>query len=446
MATATRRGYDPAAAATGNGPTNIEDEGLFQFVALRQKATQRKMMPKPAAGNPDVLASNGHARTAQRKSKLIKLRARDTPEMSADDIIVVLKPRETLHLNMAFQTGDVGAAIAQYVRGEAAATLNVWPVCTQNLIVCGTQHVEATNKLAPDWNLNIGSGSDPLRRHVKLNRDVCRGVVTVRADETTASLKGEVVWREGELAFVRKLGTCNAVVLTFVDQRVIRYVHYNCECTVVREYKKTVPACYRCETLGHWIDNYPHPDVARCGCCGQKVGASEQGLAEHENKTSKASGNRVASSGKSGQATGPAPENKTSKKNKNRNASGQNVKTPFSHEGDFSPLENSNVATTSKVSTSVGVASFSPSSLELELKKEISFLQTKNEQLEQKYIALQNIWAEPPLPGTLDSGGKSASLCSGMGPVTYGPLIKNLESLMTALEKLSPTTWHRCQQ
>lgn len=129
------------------------------------------------------------------------------------------------------------------------------------------------------------------------------------------------------------------------------------------------------------------------------------------NKTSKASGNGGSSSGKSGQASGPAPENKTSKKNKNRNAPGQSVKTPLSQEGDFSPLDTSNAATTSKVSTWAGVASSSPSTLELELKKEIALLRTKNEQLERKVIALQNVSAEPPLPGTLDSGDESASLC-----------------------------------
>ncbi|KAH7968851.1 hypothetical protein HPB52_011777 [Rhipicephalus sanguineus] len=286
MATATQRGYDPAAmvwteidvqqaAATGNGPTNIEDEGLFQLVALRRKTAQRKMMPKPAAVNSDGLAFNGRARTVHPKSKLIKWCPRDTPKMSADDIIVVLKPRETLHLKTAFQTGDLGAAIAQYVGGKAAATLNVWAVWTQNLIVCGTQHVEVANKLARDWNLNVGSGSVLLRGHVKLS---------------------------GE-------------------------------------------------------------------------------------------------------------------------------------EGDFSPLDTSNAVTPSKVSTWAAVASSSPSTVELELKKEIALLRTKNEQLAWKAIALQNVRAEPPLPGTLDSGDESASLCSGMGSVTYGPLINNLESRMTALEK-----------
>ncbi|KAH7941469.1 hypothetical protein HPB49_014182 [Dermacentor silvarum] len=238
------------------------------------------LISKPASGNPSGLVSNGSARAAQPRSKTATWRPCNTPKMSSDDIIVVLKPRETLHLKTVFQTGDLGVPIAQYVAGEAGTTLNLWPVWTQNLIVCGTQHVEVANKLARDFSLNMGSGSVPLRSHAKLNGEVCRGVITVRADETTTSLKGKVVWREGALAFVRKLRTSNVAVL--VGRRVPRYVHYNCECAVVREYKRTVPACYHCGTIGHRIDNCPHPDVARCGYCDQRVGASEQGLAEHE--------------------------------------------------------------------------------------------------------------------------------------------------------------------
>ncbi|KAH8009146.1 hypothetical protein HPB51_010936 [Rhipicephalus microplus] len=99
--------------------------GLFQLVTLRPKAAQQKTMFKPTAGKPGGPISNDCARTAQPKGNLIKWRPCDTPKMSADDIIVVLKPCETLDLKTAFQTGDLGAAIAQFVGGEAAATLNV---------------------------------------------------------------------------------------------------------------------------------------------------------------------------------------------------------------------------------------------------------------------------------------------------------------------------------
>ncbi|KAG0416780.1 hypothetical protein HPB47_006144 [Ixodes persulcatus] len=398
MAAATQRGYDPVAMAwtqvhvhqattTENGPSNLEDEGLSQLVSLRRKASQRKMATKGgapvaplplklAAGNPGGLVSNGRAWAAQTRSKTTTWRPRDTPKMRAEDIVVVLKPRETLHLKTVFQAGDLGAAIAQCVGGEAGAALNVWP------------HEEAANKLVRDFNINVGSGSVPFRGHVKLNGEVCRGVITVWMDERTASLKGKVVWRKGELAFVRKLGTSNGAVLTFGGRRVPRYVHNKCECTVVRENKKTVPAC---GTIGHRIDNCPHPDGARCGFCGQRVGASEQGLTEREctpscmvcgkahltgftdckgkfrrlhrpgtqqhgapnNKTSKSSGNGGASSGKSRQATGPATGNRTSssKKNKNRKTSTRSAKSvtrtkaPTDSAGDFPPLERAHTKT-----------------------------------------------------------------------------------------------------
>ncbi|KAH6921978.1 hypothetical protein HPB50_007190 [Hyalomma asiaticum] len=363
MAAATQHGYDPVTMAwtkvdvqqpgtTENRPLNIEDEGLFQLVSLRRKATQRNMTSKPGSANPGPV-TNGSARAALPKSKTITWRPRDTPKMSAEDIIVVLKRRETLHMKVVFQTGDLGAAIAEYVGGEAGATLNVWPLWTQNMTVCRTQHVEAANKLARDFNLNVGSGSVPLRGHVKLNGEVCRGVITVRANETMASPKGKVVWSEGELAFVRKLGTSNVAMLTFVGRRVPRYVRYNCERTVVREYKRTIPACYHYRTIRARQDNCPHQDVSRCGYCGQRVSASEHGLSEHGctplcivcgeahltgsadckgkfhrlqrprtqthggpgKKMSKPSGNKGASSGKRLQVNGPAAGNKTCKTN-----------------------------------------------------------------------------------------------------------------------------------
>ncbi|KAG0430651.1 hypothetical protein HPB47_022504 [Ixodes persulcatus] len=320
MAAATQRGYDPVAmactqvdvqqaATTENGPSNLEDEGLFQLVSLRRKASQRQMATKggaPAAplpsklsaGNPGGIVSNGSACAAQTRSK-------------------TTTRQRTNWFVISTSTWD----LVPFLFGAMS---------------------NSTEKCA----------------------------------ETTASLTGKVVWREGELAFVRKLGTSSVAVLTFV--------HYNCECSVVREYK-TLPACYRCGTIGHRIDNRPHPDVERYGYCGQRVGASEQGLPEHEctpsctvcveahltgstdckgkfsrlhrpgtqqhgapnNKTSKPSRNGGASSGKFRQATGPATGNNTSysKKNKNRKASTRSAKSramtkaPTDNAEDFPPLE-----------------------------------------------------------------------------------------------------------
>ncbi|KAK8774438.1 hypothetical protein V5799_011029 [Amblyomma americanum] len=139
--------------------------------------------------------------------------------MSSEDTVVVLKPRQTMNIKEIFQHGELGAAIAQYVGEDAGAALSIWPIWTQNLVVCGTQHIEAANKLTKDFDVKTGADSHSFRGHVKLNGEVCRGVIRVRADETTASLKNQVKWREGEIAFVRKLGKSNIAVLTFVAER-----------------------------------------------------------------------------------------------------------------------------------------------------------------------------------------------------------------------------------
>ncbi|KAL3181697.1 hypothetical protein MRX96_036217 [Rhipicephalus microplus] len=83
------------------------------------------MIPKPTAGKPSGPVSKGSARIAQLKRNLVKWHPRDTPKMSADDIVVVLKACETLLAKTAFQTEDLGVAVAQYVGGEAADTLSV---------------------------------------------------------------------------------------------------------------------------------------------------------------------------------------------------------------------------------------------------------------------------------------------------------------------------------
>ncbi|KAH7967488.1 hypothetical protein HPB49_025204 [Dermacentor silvarum] len=122
----------------------------------------------------------------------------------------------------------------------------------------------------------------PLHGYLKLTGDVCRGVTSVHNLETSESLKHSAQWRGGELVHVRKLGNSNVAVLNFEGRNVPRYVHYNAELTPAREYKKTVPACYRCGTLGHRADNCPNPLNERCGLCGQNVGAGTEGMAPDE--------------------------------------------------------------------------------------------------------------------------------------------------------------------
>ncbi|KAH7933210.1 hypothetical protein HPB49_010348 [Dermacentor silvarum] len=169
--------------------------------------------------------------------------------------------------------------------GQHKNAITISPNWEQNIIVCGTQNPAVVQKLLNDFQRNTGRGPLPLHGHLKLTSDVFCGVISVHNPETNESLKHSVQWRGGERIHVRKLENSNLAVLTFEGRNVPRYVHYHAELTSIREYKKTVPACYRCGTLGHRADNCHNPAKERCGLCGQNVGAGTEGMAPHECNT-----------------------------------------------------------------------------------------------------------------------------------------------------------------
>ncbi|KAH7987054.1 hypothetical protein HPB52_024549 [Rhipicephalus sanguineus] len=96
--------------------------------------------------------------------------------------------------------------------------------------------------------------------HAKISGEVCRGVITVHEQETSASLKAKIHWLGGSIAFIRKLCKTSVALLTFEGRHVPRFVHYNRVVTPVREYKRTIPACYRCGTVGHRVELCSHPN------------------------------------------------------------------------------------------------------------------------------------------------------------------------------------------
>ncbi|KAL3189273.1 hypothetical protein MRX96_002943 [Rhipicephalus microplus] len=100
---------------------------------------------------------------------------------------------------------------------------------------------------------------------MKINEEVGHGVLSVREDETSELLKSKLYWCEGEIAFVRMPGqSLVVVVVTFVERKLPRYINYNFECVMARCYKTTIPARYKCDMVGHWVDNCPSRKTARC--------------------------------------------------------------------------------------------------------------------------------------------------------------------------------------
>ncbi|XP_077507602.1 uncharacterized protein LOC144133114 [Amblyomma americanum] len=296
MALPEQRGYDPTTLSWSSVPASQPEDGpstisaqqaaLFQVVESRRRrrqnargaATPKTPLDKSATGDARAPSSKGPQKSF---SPVSKWTPKPTVRMNPDDYVIVLRPRSTVALKTAFQQGELGAAISELIGRQHMNAITISPNWEQNIIVCGTQNPEVAQKLLTDIQITTSKGSLPLHGHLKLTGDVCRGVISVHNLETSESLKHSVQWRGGDLVHVRKLGKSNVAVLTFEGRSVPRYVHYNAELTPVKEYKKTVPACYRCGTLGHRVDNCPTPVKERCGLCGQNVGLGTEGMAPH---------------------------------------------------------------------------------------------------------------------------------------------------------------------
>ncbi|KAH7954853.1 hypothetical protein HPB49_022111 [Dermacentor silvarum] len=107
-------------------------------------------------------------------------------------------------------------------------------------------------------------------------------LVTVRSSDTEATLRESLYWSEGEILQVRRLGTSNKVRLTFSGKLKPMYVSYDALLIPVQPYKKTVPACGRCGSVGHRPDSCPGPKPDLCGICGKAVPLTDGARAPHE--------------------------------------------------------------------------------------------------------------------------------------------------------------------
>lgn len=265
--------------------TPIEDERLFKLVERRSRKRRAKMADAASPGhstqqNAAANAAALHGGSARQPGPVWK--PKPLPRLHPEDFVIILKPRVTVALKDVYQHGELGAAFAAYLGTQAAASLSLLPAWEQNLIVAGTRDPHVADKLLRDFQLDSSKGRLPMHGHLKLTGDVCRGVINVANHETSESLQNKVQWRAGQLADIRKLGNSNVAALTFVGKVVPRFVHYNSEVTLVRAYKRTIPACVRCGTVGHRTDICPSPDNDKCGLCGVTVPTTDGVKAPHE--------------------------------------------------------------------------------------------------------------------------------------------------------------------
>ncbi|KAH6928177.1 hypothetical protein HPB50_012390 [Hyalomma asiaticum] len=193
-------GYDPESlqivhmdTTQNKTPLPTEEEYLKDMIRVwrgrKNAAVASRDARAPAAKQHEASrprkaqGMNAPSVTSQRAKKL-QWRPKNTPRIEKDDIIVVLKPRETLDLKATFGPGQAGAAVRSILGADASVGLAVWPIWNQNVLVCTLKSVDAAERLLRDITLPVGGSQLPFRGHPKLSSEFCRGVVHVghRAD------------------------------------------------------------------------------------------------------------------------------------------------------------------------------------------------------------------------------------------------------------------------
>ncbi|KAH7961662.1 hypothetical protein HPB52_011173 [Rhipicephalus sanguineus] len=101
--------------------------------------------------------------------------------------------------------------------------------------------------------------------------------------ETSSSLFEAMPQRT--ILAVRKLGDSTAAVVTFEGTKLHRFIFYHSFVAYVRPYKKIIPACSLCGTIGHRPSVCPRPTPGRCTRGGTQVQMTPEGLVQHECNT-----------------------------------------------------------------------------------------------------------------------------------------------------------------
>ncbi|KAH7942558.1 hypothetical protein HPB49_025188 [Dermacentor silvarum] len=341
-------GYDPhsmmwtTVPSSDSGPElpqPFQSTALAAAVARREQASNAVSAASTNAASPDA-AADAEARTCsptfappaprsagpQQGKKRPLWQPQPLPKPKATDFVIVLKPRTQLSLATVFPENGAGRALIAHLGATATRLVTVVIVREQNLILTYTSNPQRADKLIGEFAVPYPVGPVPLFGYLRADtQDSCYGVVTVRSSDTEATLCESLYWPEGEILHVRRFGTSNKVRLTFPASHAVtqpRYVSYDALLIPVQPYKKTVPACGRCGSVGHRPDSCPFPKPDLCGICGKAVPLTDGARVPHECTPRSATGRRHPNHPLLHQRAKPAPrsENVDAHGNRGRGA------------------------------------------------------------------------------------------------------------------------------
>ncbi|KAH6939503.1 hypothetical protein HPB50_018643 [Hyalomma asiaticum] len=156
-------GVSPAMAAP-NKVTGYDPEGYLKDMIRVWRGRKNAAVASRDARAP---AAKQHEAAPRNSSG-----GRRTPRIEKADIILVLKPRETLDLKATFGPGQAGAAVRSILGADASVGLAVWAIWDQNVLVCTLKSVDATERLLRDITMPVGGRQLPFRGHLTLSVSV----------------------------------------------------------------------------------------------------------------------------------------------------------------------------------------------------------------------------------------------------------------------------------
>ncbi|KAH7949031.1 hypothetical protein HPB49_004236 [Dermacentor silvarum] len=168
------------------------------------------------------------------------------------------------------------------VPGENRAAMERYAALALQRVAAWSPLSKVTISMAESFSLAFPHGSAAVRGpHLKA-KSLKWGVITINPAETPQRIKSELELPQGAILAVRKFGYSTAAVVTFEGTKLPRFIFYHSVVAYVRPYKKTIPACFLCDTIGHRPSACPRPTPGRCTRCGTQVQVTPEGLAQHE--------------------------------------------------------------------------------------------------------------------------------------------------------------------
>ncbi|KAH9378994.1 hypothetical protein HPB48_006641 [Haemaphysalis longicornis] len=144
--------------------------------------------------------------SSTRGSSKPQWRSNHTLHTGLDEHIVVLKPSTTPDLKATFASGQEGSALDNLLcECGKPATRRLLRLC----------HGDSRRPPAP----LLGTSQSP--------GEVCKGVIKIDPNNTSASLKPKLRWKNGEILTVKRRGSCNVAVVIFKEKFIPCQIYYN---------------------------------------------------------------------------------------------------------------------------------------------------------------------------------------------------------------------------